>query len=155
MIEKRPIFESSQKRVREEISGEEESSNDSGGLVRRKGKRVVKTNPSPKVQIKPFKGVKIIDLEDSDRSPSPPPMLFSPLRQDEEQIEEDILVATSAEMQIDIPPLAPILELDLTPLDIQGRAFRDARKEACNKFLEDDTFMRSPTFLQLVWKIKI
>lgn len=25
----------------------------------------------------------------------------------------------------------------------------------CDKLFEDDTFVRSPTFLQLVWKIKI
>lgn len=43
LIEKRPVYESSQKRTREETSGEEERNNDSGGLVRRKGKRIMKT----------------------------------------------------------------------------------------------------------------
>lgn len=70
-------------------------------------------------------------------------------------MEEDTFVATSVEMQIGIPLFSPNLELDLTPLDIQGKAFRDARKEACDKFLEDDTFVRSLTFFQLVWKMKI
>lgn len=58
-------------------------------------------------------------------------------------------------MQIGIPPVPPTLELDLTPLDIQSRTFRDARKEACDRFLEDEAFVRSLTFLQLVWKMKI
>lgn len=47
------------------------------------------------------------------------------------------------------------LELDLTPLDIQGRSFRDARKEACDKLIEDEAFVQSQAFLQLVWKMKI
>lgn len=74
-------------------------------------------------------------------------MPFSLLIQVEEQMEDDMLVATSVEMQIGIPPSPPNLEMDLTPLDIRGRAFRDARKEACDKFLEDDTFVRSLAFL--------
>lgn len=72
------------------------------------------------MQIKPFKGGKTIDLEDSDRSPSPLLVPFSPVRQVEEQMEEDTFVATSANMQIGIPPFPPNLEFDLTPLDIQG-----------------------------------
>lgn len=66
-----------------------------------------------------------------------------------------MFIATNAEMQLCVPPLPPNLELDLTPLVLQGKDFRDARKEAYDKFLEDDTFVRSPTFLQLVWKMKI
>lgn len=53
-------------------------------------------------------------------------------------------------MQMGIPVLPPNLELDLIPLDIQGKAFKDARKEACDNFLEDHAFIKSPAFLQLV-----
>lgn len=124
----------------------------------------MKVETTPKVQVRIFKGVKIIDLEDSDRSSPPPHVPLSPPRQDEEQREEqhmeeqweeDIIEITYAETQIGIPPMPPTLELDLTPLDIQGRAFRDARKEACDKFLEDEAFIRSLTFLKFVWKTKI
>lgn len=77
----------------------------------------------------------------------------------DQQIEEphdvDNVEITNAEMQNGIPPVAPTLEFDITPLDIQGRAFRDARKEACEKFLEDEAFVRSPTFLQMMWKVKV
>lgn len=58
-------------------------------------------------------------------------------------------------MQIGIPPMPPTLELDLTPLDVQGRAFRDARNDSCHKFIEDEAFVKSSIFLQLVWKTKI
>lgn len=58
-------------------------------------------------------------------------------------------------MQIGIPPVPPTLELDITPVDIQGRAFKDARKEACEKFIEDEAFVKSETFLQMMWKVKI
>lgn len=34
--------------------------------------------PAPKVQVKPFKGVKTIDLEELDKSPSPPHVPLSP-----------------------------------------------------------------------------
>lgn len=155
MVERRPVHESSQKRAREETNDEEESNNNSGRLVRRKGKKIMSTNLSPKMQIKPFKEIKIINLEDSDRSPSPSLVPFSPIRHGEEKMEEDMFVATSVEMQIGIPLLPPNLELDLTPLDIQVKAFRDARKKVCDKFLEDDTFVRSPAFLQSIWKMKI
>lgn len=40
-------------------------------------------------------------------------------------------------------------------MDIQGKAFKDARKEACDKFLEDDSFVSSSANLQLVWKMNI
>lgn len=99
------------------------------------------------MQVKPFQGIKIIDLENLDISPSPSPISFSPVRQDQEKVEEDMFIATNTKMQLSVPPLPPNLELDLTPLNIQGKAFRDARKKACDKFLEHDTFVRSPTFL--------
>lgn len=48
MVERRPIHESSQKREREETSDEEERNNDNGRLVRRKGKKIMSTEPSLK-----------------------------------------------------------------------------------------------------------
>lgn len=80
MIVGRPVQESPHKRVREEASEEEDSSNDSGRLIRRKGKKMMSLEPFPKIQIKPLQGVKIIDLQDSDKSPSPSIVSFSPIR---------------------------------------------------------------------------
>lgn len=46
-----------------------------------------------------------------------------------------MFIETSAEMKLGVPLLPSNLELDLTPLDIQGKAFKDARNEVCDKFL--------------------
>lgn len=73
----------------------------------------------------------------------------------QEQQDEDTIEITNVEMQIGIPSMLPTLDFDIFPLDIEGRYFRDARKEACDKFLEDESFVKSPTFFQMMWKVKI
>lgn len=65
----------------------------------------------------------------------------------EEQQVEDTIEITNAEMQIGIPPMPPTPELYITPLDIQGTNLRDVREKACDKFLEDEAFVKSLDFL--------
>lgn len=45
------------KRVREDKSSDEESSNDSGKLMRRKRKKIMRVEPAPKIQVRPLRGV--------------------------------------------------------------------------------------------------
>lgn len=71
VVGRRPIHESSHKREREEMNDEEDSRNVSGRLIRRKCKKMMSAEPSPKIQTKPFQGIKIIDLEDLDIIPLP------------------------------------------------------------------------------------
>lgn len=71
MVVGKPIEESSHKTVRDKTSDEEDSSNDSGILIRRKGKKMMSSQPFPKIQTKALQGVKIIDLEYSNRIPLP------------------------------------------------------------------------------------
>lgn len=54
MIAKRLVQESPHKRVREEASEEEDSRNDSERLIRRKGKKMMSSEPFPKIQTKPL-----------------------------------------------------------------------------------------------------
>lgn len=69
----------------------------------------MKKEPPPKMKAKPLKGIKISDLEEPNRTPSPPHVPLSPPRQVEEQVveqmeeshikeqqEEDTIVVTDA-----------------------------------------------------------
>ena len=45
-------------------------------------------------------------------------------------------------------------ELVLSDLDMKGKSVQDARMEACKEFLDDNTFVKTLVFLQLVWRMK-
>lgn len=73
----------------------------------------------------------------------------------QETEKENEIILTNEELQVGIPSPSRSLDWDLSLLDIQGNAIQDTRKEACDKFIEDEAFVQSQAFLQLVWKMKI
>ena len=66
----------------------------------------------------------------------------------------DEIIVTDQDMQVGMPSPPRPIELILSDLDMKGKSVQDTRMEACKEFLDDNAFVKTHVFLQLVWRMK-